>query len=318
MFFRKNNFSFQERHYFGFLFSTGINSTSMKLKSALSFVFLSFFLFAKSVDYIPIPSKDIVRHTYYTLSYNEQYEQANWVYYSLTDSMVMHGGEERSGSFKIDKLISSGSAKSSDYTKSGYDRGHLCPAADMAFNPVAMNESFLMSNISPQTPDFNRGIWKELETTVRSWAKKEKDIDVVTGPVFKDNKGQIGQDQVLVPGYFFKVIYDKTGDPKIIAFLFPNAKSDRPLTDFAITIDEVEKLTGYDFFSQLPDEIETKLESKVDLSGWFEGYETTPTIAKQVDNSSKAETTDINFYLMLIGVILIVVIWIFLKGKKRR
>lgn len=290
----------------------------MKLKSALSFVFILFFLFTKSEDYIPVPTKDIVRHTYYTLSYNEKYEQANWVYYSLTDSMVINGGEERSNSFRMDKLILSGSAKSSDYTKSGYDRGHLCPAADMGFNPVAMNESFLMSNISPQTPDFNRGIWKELETTVRSWAKKEKNIAVVTGPVFKDNKGQIGREEVLVPGYFFKVIYDKTGDPKIIAFLFPNAKSDRPLTDFAVTIDEVENLTGYDFFSQLPDGIETKLENKIDLSGWFEGVEPTPVIAKQVENTTKAKTSDIHFYLILIGVIIIVILWISFKGKKRR
>ena len=318
MFFRKNKFSFQERQCLIFLFSTEINTVSVILKFALSFVFISFFLFAQSVDYIPVPSKDLVRHTYYTLSYNEKYEQANWVYYSLTDSMVSHGGEERSNSFKMDKLISSGSAKSSDYTKSGYDRGHLCPAADMGFNPVAMNESFLMSNISPQTPDFNRGIWKELETTVRKWAKKERSIDIVTGPVFKDNKGQIGQDEVLVPGYFFKVIYDKTGDPKIIAFLFPNAKSDRPLTDFVVSTDEVEKLTGFDFFSQLPDGIETELENKIDLSGWFEGVEPTPISAKQVDHSAKAETTDISFYLILIGVILIVVLWIFLKGKKRR
>jgi endonuclease G len=270
------------------------------------------------VDYIPVPTVDLVRHTYYTLSYNEKYEQANWVYYNLTDSMIINGGEERSNSFRIDKLISSGSAKSSDYTKSGYDRGHLCPAADMGFNPVAMSESFLMSNISPQIPDFNRGIWKELETTVRNWAKKEKSVDVVTGPVFKDNKGQIGQDEVLVPGYYFKVIYDKTGNPKIIAFLFPNAKSDRPLTDFVVTTDEIERLTGYDFFSQLPDEIETALENKTDISGWFEGNEPTTPVARQVDISIKSENSDFRFYLTLVGVILLVVLGIFIKGKRRR
>jgi endonuclease G len=232
--------------------------------------------------------------------------------------MITHGGEERNNSFRIDKLVLSGSAKSSDYTKSGYDRGHLCPAADMGFNPVAMSESFLMSNISPQIPDFNRGIWKELETTVRSWAIKEKNIDVVTGPVFKDNKGQIGQDKVLIPGYFFKVIYDKTGDPKMIAFLFPNAKSDRPLTDFAVTTDEVEKLTGYDFFSQLPDEIEINLENKIDLAGWFDVSEPTPTITKPIDDSTSAKTTDFKFYIILAGVILIAIFWIVIKGKSKR
>ncbi len=164
-------------------------------------------------------------------------------------------------------MVSTGSAKSSDYTKSGYDRGHLCPAADMGFSPTSMEESFLMSNISPQAPDFNRGIWKELETEVRKWAKKEHQIYVVTGPVFKDNKGTIGADKVLVPGYFFKIIYEETDEPKIIAFVFPNRKSDRPLTDFTVSVDEAEKLTGFDFFSQLPDELEAKLESRVELSG---------------------------------------------------
>lgn len=295
-----------------------MNTLNVKLKSTLSFLFILFFLISESVEYIPVPSNDLVRHTYYILSYNEKYEQANWVYYSLTDSMVLNGGEERSNSFKMDKLILTGSAKSSDYTKSGYDRGHLCPAADMGFNPLAMNESFLMSNVSPQTPEFNRGIWKELETTVRSWAKKEKSISIVTGPVFKDNKGQIGQEEVLVPGYFFKVIYDRTGDPRMIAFLFPNAKSDRPLTDFAVTTDEVEKLTGFDFFSQLPDETESKLENSIALSGWFAGYEPIPGVAEKTDNYVEAKTSDLYFYLILIGVILIFILWILFKGKKRR
>ena len=191
--------------------------------------------------FLPIPSNNIVKHSYYTLSYNEKYEQANWVYYSLTDSMVLNGGEERSNNFKVDKLVQTGSAKSSDYTKSGYDRGHLCPAADMGFNPVAMQESFLMSNISPQIPDFNRGIWKELETAVRKWAKQEHKIIVVTGPIFKDSKGVIGLDKVLVPGYFFKIIYDATGEPKMIAFILPNNRSDRPLTDFIVSTDENRK-----------------------------------------------------------------------------
>jgi len=276
------------------------------------------FVFAGSVDYLPVPSNNLVRHTYYSLSYNEKNEQANWVYYSLTDSMVIRGGEERSNKFKVDKLVSTGSAKSADYIKSGYDRGHLCPAADMDFNSVAMEESFLMSNICPQAPDFNRGIWKELETEVRKWAKKEHKIYVVTGPVFNDNKGTIGSDNVLVPGYFFKIIYEETDQPKIIAFVFPNRKSDRPLTDFAVTLDEAEKLTGFDFFSQLPDELETKLESRVDLSGWFEGYVNSEPIAVTSSQlQEKSAGSDIQFYLILISVIVLVVVFVFIKGRKR-
>ncbi len=273
---------------------------------------------AQAADFLPVPAKDLVRHRYYTLSYNEQFEQANWVCYVLTDSMVVNGGEERSNKFKIDKLVATGSAKSSDYTKSGYDRGHLCPAADMGFNPVAMEESFMMSNISPQTPDFNRGIWKTLETSVRNWAKQERQIIVVTGPIFKDNKGSIGQDEVAVPGYFFKIIFDDTDSPKMLAFIFPNAKSDRPLTDFAVPTDKAEKLTGYDFFSQLPDELETRLESRVDFSGWFKGYTSSEPIVQQNQMPSETKHSDVNFYLILVLAIIIVILFVFIKGRKRR
>jgi len=279
-------------------------------------------LFAESVDYLPIPSDNLVKHTYYSLSYNEEFEQANWVYYTLTDKMVNEGGEERSNKFKADQKVATGSAKSSDYTKSGYDRGHLCPAADMDFNPIAMEESFLMSNICPQAPDFNRGIWKELESEVRNWAKKERKIYVVTGPVFNDNKGTIGASRVLVPGYFFKIIYDETDKPKIIAFVFPNRKSDRPLTDFAVPVDEAEKLTGFDFFSQLPDEMEGRLEGSVDFSEWFDGQVSPEPVAiKQLPVKEKtpgSPESDFQFYFILILGILVVVIFVLIKGRKRK
>ena len=290
----------------------------MKLIVALILLISNIQVFAKQVEYLPVPSQNLVRHTYYTLSYNEKYEEANWVYYTLTDSMVTNGGEERSNSFKADVLVPTGSAKSSDYTKSGYDRGHLCPAGDMGFNPTAMLESFMMSNISPQKPDFNRGIWKELETAVRGWARKEHKVEVVTGPVFKDNKGTIGKDEVLVPGYFFKIIFDPSDEPRIIAFLLPNEKSDRPIRDFAVTIDEVEKLTGYDFFSQLPDNIENQLEDNVELAGWFEGYTTTKPLATQPQSQQKTADSDFNFYLTMILVIFLVILFVYLIGRKRK
>lgn len=288
----------------------------MKILPFLFFILAANFVTANSPDFLPIPANDLVRHTYYTLSYNETYEQANWVYYTLTDSMVLNSGEERSNSFKMDKLVASGSAKSSDYTKSGYDRGHLCPAADMGFNPVAMEESFLMSNISPQAPDFNRGIWKELETTVRKWAVKEHRLYIVSGPVFKNNKGSIGKDEVTVPGYFFKVIYDPTDDPKLIAFVFPNEKSDRPLTDFVVTVDKAEQLTGLDFFSQLPDDQENKMEEKVQLAGWFTGYAPeTPLVAQAKKDTAD---TEISYYLGLVLGILLVAIFVAFKSRRRK
>lgn len=287
----------------------------MRLSISVFLLLIFQVVFGGSIEYLPVPAKDIVSHQFYKLSYNEQKEQANWVYYNLTDSMVLNSGEERSNSFKIDRMVVTGSAKSSDYTKSGYDRGHLCPAADMGFSKVAMDETFYMSNISPQIPDFNRGIWKELESKVREWTKKEHEMIIVTGPVFKDNKGFIGKDSVTVPGYFYKIIFDITDHQKLIAFLIPNEKTEKPLTEFATTTDEIEKLTGYDFFSQLPDKQEEALENNVELYGWFDGYEpSNPNIVKTEDSIKP----DINFYLILIIVVMLVIVLVYLKGRRRK
>lgn len=275
--------------------------------------------FSEYHDFLPKPSPELVHHTYYIISYNEKFEQANWVYYELTDSMVIEGGQERSNKFKVDPEVPTGSAKSSDYTKSGYDRGHLCPAADMDFDPVAMEESFYMSNISPQAPEFNRGIWKDLETEVRKWAQKKHRLYVVTGPVFNDNQGTIGRDQVLVPGYFFKILFDSDNKhPEMIAFVLPNRKSDRPITDFAVSVDEVEKLTGFDFFSQLPDDEENVLESHVNLSGWFDGYETTDRIDSTSASRQNSENEDNTYFYVMILVILLLVIAIVILRKSRK
>lgn len=288
----------------------------MKLLKILIFLFVARGVAAQPADFLPYPAESLVKHSYFTLSYNEKYEQANWVYYLLADSMVLNGGQERSNNFKMDKSVKTISAKSSDYTNSGYDRGHLCPAADMGFSEIAMEESFLMSNISPQTPEFNRGIWKELETTVREWAKKEGRLYVVTGPVFKDDKGFIGKEEVLVPGYYFKIVFDATDEPKMIAFVLPNEKSDRPLTDFVVTTDKAEELTGFDFFSQLPDDVENQLEAKVQLAGWFAGYEPESPIAQQT--KSEGDNSDIQFYLILVMVILLVVLFVALRNRGSR
>lgn len=288
----------------------------MKFFQVVLFLFAASISVVNSIDYLPLPAKDIVRHSHYTLSYNEKYEQANWVYYSLTDSMLLKPGVKRSNNFREDKKVVSKSAKPSDYTRSGYDRGHLCPAGDMGFDPRAMDESFLMSNMSPQTPEFNRGIWKELEEQVRRWAEQEGQLHVVTGPVFNDPKGWIGKEGVLVPGYFFKIIYDPTDKPKLIAFVFPNEKSDHPLTDYVIAVDEAERLTGFDFFSQLPDELENILESRIQLAGWFTGYAPEDPVA--VITKIKPVSSDLYFYLMLALVFLLVVLFVYVSNTGRR
>jgi len=180
---------------------------------------------------------------------------------------------ERSDNFRIDPEIPTGSATPDDYKRSGYDRGHLLPAADMSWSPEAMSLTFLMSNMSPQEPSFNRGIWKKLEARVREWAVEDGLIYVVTGPVLEDGLPEIGTDRVSVPRYFYKVILDyQEPDIKGIGFVMANQKSKLDIYHYAVSIDSVEKLTRLDFFPALPDEFEETIESTVNLSLWSPDY----------------------------------------------
>jgi endonuclease G len=214
---------------------------------------------------------DTVRsYTGFDLAYNESFEQASWVAYVLTRTEVESGTEPRSENFRPDLSISSGSAVLSDYRGSGYDRGHLAPAGDMKWNAEAMSESFLLSNISPQDPSFNRGIWRELEEQVRRWAVEKESLYVVTGPVLTSVHSSIGENEVGVPGYYFKVLADLSPpDHSFIAFLLPNEPSVEEVAHFAISVDSLEKFTGYDFFASAPDQelIEWR-ERQLDLAKW--------------------------------------------------
>ena len=214
-------------------------------------------------NYLPAYTSqgDIVKHTAYTLKYNEPYEQAEWVAYKLTATRV-NAVVKRTNVFRPDPMVKTGSAEPSDYKNSGYDRGHLAPAGDMAWSVTAMSESFYMSNMSPQMPGFNRGIWKKLETKVRDWAVENEEIYIVTGPILESNLPTIGKNKVAVPNYFYKVILDyKEPEFKEIGFVLPNQSSNQPLESYTVTIDSVEVLTGLDFFPSIPDSLENVIES---------------------------------------------------------
>jgi endonuclease G len=215
-----------------------------------------------------IAGEIVLQHTGYTLSYNMTYRQANWVTYELTSEETV-SVVKRNDNFEPDPLLHSGSASNKDYEKSGYDKGHLAPAADMSWSFQVMEESFYLSNMSPQLPAFNRGIWKKLETQVRNWAVENKSVYITTGPVLTEGLMTIGSDSVAVAGYFYKVILDYT-EPGIkgIGFILPNEGSSLPLQYFAVTIDSVEKFTQIDFFYQLPDEKENVIESKLEMEAW--------------------------------------------------
>jgi len=175
----------------------------------------------------------------------------------------------RTNDFRIDYKVKTGSASLSDYMGSGYDRGHLAPAGDMKWSSTAMSESFFMSNMSPQHPSFNRGIWKKLEGSVRNWADDNGEIHVVTGPILNGQFSTIGYNGVSIPNYYYKVILDYQ-EPEIkgIGFILPNQKSKSSLQSFSVSIDEVERRTGIDFYHALPDEIENQIESSIDVSKW--------------------------------------------------
>lgn len=213
----------------------------------------------------PKSSGEIVRHNYYTLAYSEEHEQAYWVYYELTTELI-NGTQSRTDDFRADPLVSTGSASLADYEEPVYDRGHLCPAGDMKLNKTAMSETFYLSNMSPQVAGFNRGIWSTLEDQVRDWALEYSKLYVVTGPIFKDNLGVIGENKVTVPGYYYKVLFD--GNDKMIGFILPNAKGTNPIEFYTVSIDSIEDLTGINFFSELDDQIENQLEGTIHTTNW--------------------------------------------------
>jgi endonuclease G, mitochondrial len=222
------------------------------------------------------PNQIVITHNGFALLYSEAHEQASWVAYELTREET-NKKYERTDKFIVDQKVKTGTASDKDYAGSGYDRGHLAPASDMGWSATAMAESFYYSNMSPQTPSFNRGVWKRLEALVRTWAIDSYSVYIVTGPVLTSGLPSIGPNGVSVPNYYYKVILDYN-EPSIkgIAFVIPNTGSKDPLQQFAVSIDNVEKLTGIDFFPSLPDDEEGLIEETLCIECWsWQSIETT-------------------------------------------
>jgi len=222
-----------------------------------------------STSFIPSTNRGyLIQHSYFTISYSETNRQAEWVAYTLTPASI-NGTQERTDNFRIDPNVKSNPVGSGDYSSSGYDRGHLCPAGDMKLNLTSMSESFYMSNMSPQDPSFNRGIWETLESRVRTWAIEKNGVYVVTGPILKNICGSIKNGTISVPCSYYKIVFKDNGTEKIaIALILNNQGSSSTLKSFVTSIDNIEALTGIDFFSSLSDDIENKLESSTNTSNW--------------------------------------------------
>ncbi len=223
---------------------------------------------------IPAPLKDrpeqILHRKGYTVSYNNATRNPNWVAWHLTKSHT-YGSNQRSGEvFTEDVSVSRPRATDADYYNSRYDRGHMCPAGDNKWDKEAMAQSFLFTNVCPQNHGLNKYEWNDLEMLCRDWAREYGAIDVVCGPVYSSSGEQktIGKNRVWVPDAFFKVVLCRQGKAKAIGFLYRNEGKKQPMAEAVCTVDDVERLTGLDFFPELDDKIENRIEATATLTDW--------------------------------------------------
>ena len=228
-----------------------------------------------NLDYLPTTNlgQIMTYDDYFTLSFVNEHRQSEWVAYAVSKADLLKDDFPRPSYFKTDERVAEQYQVSHrDYSRSGFDRGHLAPAADFSWSEEGLETTFYTTNISPQTPDFNRGIWKQLEETARDWTMKYGKLYIVTGPVLteKSKKKSLKKGvPITVPHRYYKVILSyKNNRPIVVGFLFENEGTNKELSTFALPIDQIEALTGLDFFSKLPDNIEVDIESKVDLSNW--------------------------------------------------
>lgn len=218
---------------------------------------------------IPGPSDQIVEREGYALGYSRKYKQPLWVSYRLTKDEVLTNVINRTNNFCPDPCIEGGSALTEDYWNSGYDRGHLAPAADMHWSTNTMLESFYMSNMSPQTPELNRRTWMYLESFVRDSAVKEGSIFIVTGPIITNEVlATIGKNNVTVPDAFYKVLYDETPPEKMLAFVVPNNKPDPNFWLYVTNVVYAEELTGLNFFSGVDTNKQEMLKCHINTNDW--------------------------------------------------
>ena len=223
---------------------------------------------------LPAPLTDrpeqILRRKGYTTSYNSKTKNPNWVAWHLTKAHTYGSYQRKSEVFSEDTDIKTPRATDNDYYNSRYDRGHMCPAGDNKWDRQAMTESFLFTNVCPQNHGLNKYEWNDLEIECREWAQQYGAIDIVCGPLYSGVGEQktIGRNRVWVPSAFFKVILCRQGTPKAIGFIYRNEGVKQSRAEAVRSVDEIEHLTGIDFFPALDDKTEARVEAKASLSEW--------------------------------------------------
>lgn len=215
---------------------------------------------------VPKPCRRIA-YTGFTDYFNPEWHMPSCVVYELTRNETQ-GTVSRYDNFETESAVD-GCAKPGDYAGSGYDRGHIAPAADFKWSSKAMRETFKMTNVCPQAQSLNSGGWSRLEEKVREWAVRDSAIVVASGPVVKPGHRTAGAGKVAVPQAFFKVVLAPYATPpRAIAFIYPNGPAGLRLKDYAVTVDSVEAATGLDFFSALPDRLENTIERQCNINQW--------------------------------------------------
>ena len=242
---------------------------------------------AKTVVMYEMPAKladrpeQILKRKGYTTSYNSKTKTPNWVAWHLTKSHT-YGSYQRSQEvFAEDESVKAPRATDNDYYNSRYDRGHMCPAGDNKWDKEAMTQSFLFTNVCPQNHGLNKYEWNDLEILCRDWAREYGAIDIVCGPLYssggerysigKNNESQqktIGRNKVWVPDAFFKVVLCRQGRPKAIGFVYRNEGKKQLMEEAVHSVDEIEAMTGIDFFPALDDATESRIEARASLSEW--------------------------------------------------
>ena len=219
------------------------------------------------LETITLPSSltnEQVEYTGFTVHFNKSRHLPNCVVYELTGEET-HGKLPRVNNFEEDLNVK-GSARPWDYTRSGYDRGHMAPAGDMKWDESAMTSSFMMTNVCPQKKSLNEGGWNTLEETLREWARRDSALIIAAGPEYI-GKGGV---KIPVPERYFKVVLSPYTNPiRAIGFIFENKACNKPLRTYAVSVDDVESVTGIDFFVSLPDDIEENVESVCNINAWI-------------------------------------------------
>lgn len=213
--------------------------------------------------------EQILKRLAYTVSYNKDLRLPNWVAWHLTGAHT-DGSYKRAGiKFAEDEDVPAPRATNLDYVQSGYDRGHMCPSGDNKWSEQAQVESFLYTNCCPQLHNLNAGDWEELESQCREWAKKYGDVYIVCGPVLMNKRHKtIGKNKVVVPEAFFKVVLRMGKQPAAIGFIYRNEPNNKSMSSYVNSVDDVERITGIDFFPALPDDVEKSVEANAHLSEW--------------------------------------------------